>query len=117
MAALGRYLRTLQDNRLAFWCPGCNAPHQIAHGAGKGPRWGWNGRSDAPTFTPSVLVTYHANPDAANEFAEWRVARRCHTFVTDGRIQYLGDCTHALAGQTINMVAWPRPDWNDGDDT
>jgi hypothetical protein len=27
----------------------------------------------------------------------------CHTFVTDGQIQYLGDCTHALAGQTVDL--------------
>jgi hypothetical protein len=29
-------------------------------------------------------------------------------FVTDGRIQFLGDCTHALAGQTVDL-----PDWED----
>ena len=31
----------------------------------------------------------------------------CHTFVTDGRIQFLGDCTHALAGQTVDLPDWP----------
>jgi hypothetical protein len=24
--------------------------------------------------------------------------------VTDGRIQFLGDCTHALAGQTVDLL-------------
>ena len=28
-------------------------------------------------------------------------------FVTDGNIQFLADCTHALAGQTV-----PMPDWD-----
>lgn len=32
----------------------------------------------------------------------------CHSFVTDGRIQFLGDCTHSLAGQTVDL-----PDWVD----
>jgi len=32
----------------------------------------------------------------------------CHSFVTDGRIQFLGDCTHTLAGQTVDL-----PDWTD----
>jgi len=27
----------------------------------------------------------------------------CHSFVTDGRIQFLTDCTHALAGQTVDI--------------
>ena len=27
----------------------------------------------------------------------------CHSFVTDGRIQYLDDCTHELRGQTIDL--------------
>ena len=29
--------------------------------------------------------------------------KRCHSFVTDGRIQFLSDCTHALAGQTVDL--------------
>ncbi|MNR55162.1 hypothetical protein D3C85_1754830 [compost metagenome] len=27
----------------------------------------------------------------------------CHSWVTDGKIQFLHDCTHALAGQTIAL--------------
>ena len=27
----------------------------------------------------------------------------CHSFVTDGRIQFLADCTHPLAGQTVDL--------------
>ena len=30
----------------------------------------------------------------------------CHSFVVNGQIQFLPDCTHALAGQTV-----PIPDW------
>ncbi len=30
----------------------------------------------------------------------------CHSFVTDGQIQFLGDCTHKLAGQTVPLSAW-----------
>ena len=32
----------------------------------------------------------------------------CHSFVSDGQWQFLGDCTHALAGQTVPVV--PIPD-------
>ena len=37
-----------------------------------------------------------------------RFGKVCHSFVTNGRIQYLGDCTHKLAGQTVDL-----PDWED----
>lgn len=28
---------------------------------------------------------------------------RCHSFITDGKIQYLSDCFHELAGQTVDL--------------
>lgn len=88
-----------------FYCAGCKMAHKVNVGDGSGPRWGYNGNAEKPTFTPSVLVTW-------NQRHEPRV---CHTFVTDGRIQYLNDCTHALAGQTIDLpnFAWGE---NDPDD-
>lgn len=27
----------------------------------------------------------------------------CHSFIRDGRIEFLSDCTHALAGQTVDL--------------
>lgn len=107
MAKISRVLRSIQDNGLAFMCPGCRDIHQIRHGAGAGPRWTWNGNTDKPTFLPSVKVTYPATPDAGEDFKEWRTERICHSFVTDGRIRFLGDCTHALAGQTADLLEVP----------
>ncbi|MDD0814299.1 DUF6527 family protein [Curvibacter sp. HBC28] len=57
MSQISPQLRSLEGGRLAFWCPGCNEAHQIAIGEGPGPRWGYNGNPERPTFTPSVLVT------------------------------------------------------------
>ncbi|MNJ76318.1 hypothetical protein D3C77_735750 [compost metagenome] len=42
---------------------------------------------------------------------EWEEAKVCHSFVTDGRSQYLTDCTHALAGQTVDLPEW-EASWN-----
>ena len=103
MGQLSRKLRDTADNGLMFWCPGCNGAHRVQHGAGAGPRWGWNGDAERPTFTPSVLVTYDG-VDAGTDGAPPRV---CHSFVADGRVQFLGDCTHALAGQTVDLGDWP----------
>ena len=33
----------------------------------------------------------------------------CHSFIRNGHWEFLGDCAHSLAGQTVPMV--PVPDW------
>ena len=48
---LSRALAKSEDDRLFFECPGCQMVHGISHGPGPGPRWGWNGNVDKPTFT------------------------------------------------------------------
>ena len=95
--AISPTLRRNGNGRIGFWCPGCNDAHFVRVDGSRAPNWGWNGSVDAPTFTPSILVTTPGDPDP-----EWNIAPTCcHSFVTDGRIQFLGDCTHALAGQTV----------------
>lgn len=114
------------DGGLWFWCPGCETQHRIQHGEGSGPRWTWNGSVDAPTFQPSINIVYAVLSETARatNAAFWvdhgrymtreelpcDVRNVCHSFVTDGRIQYLADCTHALAGQTVDL---PRFDWDE----
>lgn len=122
MSALSAVLRLAEGGRLHFRCPGCGEAHGIQVGDGPGPRWGWNGDAEKPTFTPSVLVWWDEpanlhDPDALRRDIEAAraagpgtkvplVSRRCHSFVTDGRIQFLGDCTHSLAGQTVDLPLW-----------
>lgn len=88
---------------LTFRCPGCGRNHSIQSGAEDGPNWQWDGSKEAPTFSPSVLVTYEGK-DAGQNGAPYAI---CHSFVRSGKIEYLGDCTHPLRGQTV-----PLPDWN-----
>ncbi|WP_444452027.1 DUF6527 family protein [Rhodobacter capsulatus] len=111
MGALGSKLRTLEGGGLMFRCPGCGETHAVRVGEGSGPRWGWNGSGDAPTFTPSILVTWSEPSDVPEEFDDTSkdIKRICHSFVTDGRIQFLSDCTHALSGQTVDL-----PNWTEG---
>jgi hypothetical protein len=105
VSALSRILRQGEDGRLFFRCPGCNERHQVRTGVGLGPRWEYNGNPEAPTFTPSILVTWNEPSDKAEEFDDPAkdIHHRCHSYVTDGRIQFLGDTTHALAGQTVEI--------------
>jgi hypothetical protein len=79
---------------LVFHCPGCGYSHPF-HIDGKfhstGQSWEWNGEMDKPTFRPSLGVNM-SDP-----------AYRCHSFVTDGKIQFLQDSFHHLAGQTVDI--------------
>jgi hypothetical protein len=80
-----------------FFCPGCRCEHGVwtSKTNRNGARWTWNGDMVRPTFSPSLNISYGNGPDVP------RVV--CHSFVRDGQIQFLGDCTHALAGQTVPL--------------
>jgi hypothetical protein len=109
-------------DKVGFWCPGCEGSHVLSI-SGDGAVWGWNGDAHSPTFTPSVLIRtghhipsqqgkrcwcdYNREQVAAGKDASHFTCGTCHSFVTDGRIQFLGDCTLALAGQTVELPEWP----------
>ena len=71
-----------------IFCPGCNSGHLFDK------RWEFNGDDKKPTFKPSMLV--NAN-----------LPNRCHSYVTDGKIQFLSDCDHHLKGQTVDLPDFP----------
>ena len=85
----------------AFFCPGCQDVH-VVNSAPSGPRWTYNGNPERPTFSPSILVTCNWSKLDQSDKDEI-----CHSFVRDGQIQFLGDCTHKLAGQTVEVPEWP----------
>lgn len=92
-----------------FRCPGCDDNHQAHVG-----RWTFNGDLELPTLTPSLLVQGNQWPDEEDSpfykpnHAGVEPGDRiiCHSFVTDGQIQFLDDSTHALAGQTVDLPEW-----------
>lgn len=81
----------------SFHCPGCDDVHAIPTVGPGRPCWQFNGSLDAPTFSPSILRFEGKCEDGTI------VIPRCHSFVRDGRIQFLSDCGHALAGQTVDL--------------
>lgn len=77
-----------KGKRYQFYCPGCKCYHSFdVRIDGGRPTWYFNGDMEKPTFTPSLLY-----PD-----------RVCHLYLTNGVIHYLPDCTHALAGKSIEL--------------
>lgn len=99
--------RDAAPGRLVFLCPGCKMPHAVGH-SGSGPLWTWNGSWDKPTLNPSVAVLTGRRVDPTFVPEEGDPPECCHSFVRDGRIQFLDDCTHPLAGQTVDL-----PDWSE----
>ena len=65
------------------------------------PNWTWNGSVDLPTVKPSILTK-----GAGRKYLEEGkyIEHVCHSFVNDGKVQFLSDCTHELAGQTVDLL-------------
>jgi len=74
-------------------CPACGYGHFFDN------RWTFNGDMNRPTFTPSMLV----NGDS--RFVT-PTTPRCHSFVIDGVIKFLSDCSHSMAGQEAELKDW-----------
>ena len=94
----------LYHGELGFMCPGCGCRHfindaltDLALLQPDRPVWTFNNDYDKPTIRASVLLKYPINKDSVEKM------RVCHSFVTDGMIQFLPDCTHKLAGQTVEL--------------
>lgn len=104
------------DKSLMFHCPGCKEYHSVFFHripGSKGPTWGWNNDMINPTFTPSLLVRSVSTPKVLEKYengdyvlqADGRIKGAkntvCHSFIRNGMIQFLSDCTHSLKSQTI----------------
>ena len=81
-------LERREDNQTYFYCPGCKCNHAVNDG--------WKVDIESTTLSPSVLVR-----------GGWTRDQRCHSFVRNGSIQFLNDCTHDLAGKTVKMEEGP----------
>ena len=80
------------ERAFTFHCPGCGFAHFFRTGSTRG--WTWNSDMVRPTIMPSLRVDGGA-------------AGLCHSWIKDGRIQFLADCTaHRLGNQTVDIPAW-----------
>jgi len=77
------------------WCPGCEEVHPLPD------NWSFDGNLEAPTFNPSFRRTLPHHDTGITDV--------CHYFLHAGQLQFLSDCTHKLAGQTV-----PLPSFQEG---
>lgn len=95
-------LRVVQGGAWMFYCPGCKTHHSIYPDSMEGNGARWQVHSINPlTISPSLLVTWEWGPNYDK--------RRCHSFIRNNQIQFLGDCTHELAGKTVPLVEDEQP--------
>lgn len=86
-----------------IFCPACKETHLFDSHV-----WSFNGDYEKPTFSPSMLwkgFVYDKDEDG-----KWLVTGKkitCHSFVVDGNIRYLNDCTHELKGQIVSLDECP----------
>ena len=93
-------------------CPGCiaeNVPHRVPihffrtvpAPNGREPTWEFDQNLKRPTFSPSLRCRADWwNP----ETKRYDIKLCCHFFLRNGRLEFLDDCTHPLAGQTVDMI-------------
>lgn len=98
-----------------FFCPGCKNGHGIwtTDRNSQNATWSFNGNMEKPTFSPSILIKapMWVPPVTTENYEQWKkepweqkqVETVCHSFVRDGMIQFLDDCSHELKGQTVPL--------------
>ena len=80
---------------LYLWCPGCEDLHGVEVDTSRTTSWAWNHSFESATISPSISCM---GPKGI-----------CHSFVRDGRWEFLTDSYHALAGQMVDLPE--LPDW------
>jgi hypothetical protein len=98
------------DGAVIFLCPGCNRHVRIPT-KGTPPIWEFKGDEDHPTITPSILMRWDEGDEPKGS-----LGHRCHSYVTDGKIQFLEDCTHELAGKTVFLPDISPDSWMNNTD-
>lgn len=76
-----------------FYCPACKDMHSFSNGVPSGVVWEWNGNMEVPSFHPSL---------------RYLSGTRCHLFLKEGVIEFLGDCPHDMRGQKVPLQEIPE---------
>lgn len=79
-----------EDGSVSFKCPGCGRWHVVNHAGNV--RWNFNGDVDNPTIFPNIVCKTLGSQEVS-----------CHCIVENGKIRFLPDSKHALAGMVIDL--------------
>lgn len=87
-------VRAAEGERYLIRCPACRSLHVLDS------RWKFNGNFEGPTFQPSLRVQ--------TKDQDGTLIEHCHSYITDGNIEYLPDSLHELRGQTVPLPDFPE---------
>jgi len=75
-----------------FYCPGCGCEHGVwtTRLNKNKAMWIFDDNMDNPSIEPSITIK------KGNQTL-------CHLYIKNGKIEYLADCRHKLAGKTVEM--------------
>lgn len=107
---VSNFLRKTESGHM-HWCPACKEMHPLPDS------WQFNGNIEKPTFTPSFKHEGLKTVRDSNGvwLGEWErdsqgntIKEVCHYILTDGILNFCGDCTHSMAGQSVPLAALPE---------
>lgn len=76
--------------------PGSTGLHMLpVNSTTKSPSWEFDGNLEAPTLSPSILTGRNSG-------------KICHSFLRNGILEFLGDCNHKLANQSVPLPELPE---------
>lgn len=110
MAQVSRFLRSTKVGFIHY-CPACDEAHHYVTDGSRG--WAFNGNVECPTFTPSMLIRTGPRPTVPAGRPDAGQVDVCHYVLTDGQINFCGDCTHGMVGQTVPLPE--LPEWMQSD--
>lgn len=98
------------QNGYMHYCPACDELHPLPNS------WTFNGNLNKPTFTPSfkheglkcVFVEGKWTGEWQRDQAGNPIKFVCHYILTDGILNYCGDCTHALSNMKVELPNLPE---------
>lgn len=108
---MGQVSRCLRRSTEGYhhWCPACKHMHRLPDS------WQFNGDLEKPTFTPSFLHRGHKRVFVDGRWTgEWvmdsagkPIKQVCHYILTNGVLNFCGDCTHEMAGLSVPIPDLP----------
>ncbi len=98
------------EDRFFHWCPACEEMHSLPDG------WNFDGNLESPTFRPSFK---HSGIRTVKIDGKWTgewvrdengkgIPFICHYILTNGILNFCGDCTHNFSGQSIPLPVLPE---------